>query len=92
MSFSQGNYEAAYQAALAAQRGGGDMSSVFKQLEQKAGELVAQGMATQKSNLPQAKQSWRSVLKMVPASSPNYTKAYSLLNSASTPRRDEDED
>ena len=91
-SFSQGNYEAAYQAAMAAQKGGGDASGLLRQLDQKAAELVSQGLAVQKSNIGQAKQYWRTVLKIVPSSSPNYTKAYSLINSASAPRRDEDED
>ena len=56
-----------------------------RQLEGKASELVSQGQSQQKSNIGQAKTYWRTVLKMVPSSSPNYTKAYSLLNSASAP-------
>jgi len=91
-AFGKGNYEVAFQSALAAQKGGGDSSAIMKQLEQKASELVSQGVAAQKSNVGQAKQLWRSVLKMVPSSSPNYTKAYALLNNASAPKRDEDED
>lgn len=91
-SFADGKYEQAYQAAQAAQRGGSDASGLMKQLEQKASELVTQGQSQQKSNLNQAKQTWRTVLKMVPGSSPSYTKAYGLLNSASAPKRDEDED
>ena len=74
------------------QKSGGDAGAVMKQLEQKASELVNQGVAAQKTNVGQAKQLWRGVLKMVPSSSPNYTKAYSLLNAASPQRRDEDED
>jgi hypothetical protein len=91
-AFSAGQYEEAYTAALAAHKGGADSGPLLKQLEQKAGELISQGVSLQKSNLAQAKQNWRRVLKMVPPSSPNYTKAYSLINSAATPKRDEDED
>jgi tetratricopeptide (TPR) repeat protein len=91
-AFAAGKYEEAYSAALQAQKGGADAGPIIKQLEQKAGELVNQGVAAQKSNIGQAKQYWRTVLKMVPSSSPNYTKAYSLLNSAAKPSRDEDED
>ena len=91
-SLAAGKYEEAYQSASAAQKSGADASAVMKQLEQKASELVGQGVSAQKSNLGQAKQYWRTVLKMVPSSSPNYTKAYSLINSATAPKRDEDED
>ena len=91
-AFAAGKYEEAYAAAVAAQKGGGDAGALMKQLEQKASELVSQGVSVQKSNVGQAKQYWRTVLHMVPSSSPNYTKAYSLINSASAPKRDEDED
>jgi hypothetical protein len=91
-AFAAGQYEEAYSAALAAQKGGGDAGPLLKQLEQKAGDLISQGVSMQKTNLNQAKQNWRRVLKMVASSSPNYTKAYSLINSAATPKRDEDED
>jgi tetratricopeptide (TPR) repeat protein len=91
-SFAQGKFEDAYATAVAAQRSGADASSVLHQLEQKASDLVSQGVSVQKSNLPQAKQYWRTVLKIVPTSSSSYTKAYSLLNSASAPKRDEDEE
>ena len=91
-SFSEGKYEQAYQAALTAQRGGSDVSALLKQLEQKANDLIAQGQSQQKSNVSQAKQTWRLALKLVPLSSPTYTKAYSLLNSTGLPKRDEDED
>ena len=91
-SLADGKYDQAYQAALAAQRGGSDVGALLKQLEQKANDLIAQGQTQQKSNITQAKQTWRTVLKMVPSSSPTYTKAYSLLNSAGVPKRDEDED
>jgi len=91
-SFAAAKFEEAYQSASAAQKSGADASAVMKQLEQKASELVGQGVSAQKSNIGQAKQYWRTVLKMVPSSSPNYTKAYSLINSATAPKRDEDED
>ena len=91
-SFSDGKYEQAYQAALAAQRGGSDVSASLKQLDQKASDLIAQGQVQQKSNVTQAKQTWRVALHMVPLSSPTYTRAYSLINSTGVPKRDEDED
>jgi hypothetical protein len=44
-----------------------------------------------KSSVPQAKQFWRQVMKMVPPSSVQYARAYQLINSASG-HKDEDED
>ena len=92
-AWSAGNYDQAFQAATLAHKGGSpEAAGILKQLDQKANEMITQGVALQKSNVGQAKQLWRGVLKMVPATSPTYTKAYSLLNNVSTPKRDEDED
>lgn len=92
-AMSAGNYEQAFQAAQAAQKSGvPEAGAILKQLDQRANEMIWQGQGLQKSNVGQAKQLWRTVLKMVPPSSPTYTKAYSLLNNVSTPKRDEDED
>jgi hypothetical protein len=63
-----------------------------KKLEAKANELIAAGQKVIKTNAPQAKSHWRTVIKMVPAGSPVYLKAYQLLNNAAGSGRDEDED
>jgi hypothetical protein len=90
-AFQGGKYDQAYQAALLAQKYGAGDGGMMKQLESKAAELIQKGQGMQKSNLQQAKSLWRMVCKMVPTSSPNYAKAYGLINNASGPARDEDE-
>jgi hypothetical protein len=90
-AFSGGKYDQAYQAVLLAQKYGAGDGGMMKQLESKAAELVQKGQSMQKSNLAQAKTLWRMVTKMLPTSSPNYAKAYGLINNASGPARDEDE-
>ncbi len=81
----EGHYEPAYQAARAARKYGAAEPELFSRLEAKAGELVERGQGLEKSDLEQARSCWRTVLKMVPPTSPLYAKAYSLLNS---PRSD----
>jgi hypothetical protein len=90
-AFSGGKYDQAYQAVLLAQKYGAGDGGMMKQLESKAAELVQKGQSMQKSNLAQAKTLWRMVTKMLPTSSPNYAKAYGLINNSSGPARDEDE-
>jgi len=91
-AFGAGKYDAAFSAAKEAQRGGVDASALLKQLDLKAADLVQKGQAMMKTNLVQAKNNFRMVLKMVAPGTANYTKAYQLLNSASGAHRDEDED
>jgi len=90
-AFQGGKYDQAYQSVLLAQKYGAGDGGMMRQLESKAAELVQKGQGMQKSNLQQAKTLWRMVCKMVPTSSPNYAKAYSLINQSSGPARDEDE-
>jgi tetratricopeptide (TPR) repeat protein len=91
-AFGAGKYDAAFSAAKEAQRGGVDAGAILKQLDLKASDLVQKGQAMMKSNVAQAKNNFRTVLKMVAPGTANYTKAYQLLNSASGAHRDEDED
>jgi tetratricopeptide (TPR) repeat protein len=91
-AFAQGKYDQAFQAAQQAQKLGASDGGMMAKLESKAQELTNKGVAIQKSNLAQAKQYWRQVLKMVPAGSPTYNKAYTLVNNTGGPHRDEDED
>jgi tetratricopeptide (TPR) repeat protein len=91
-AFSQGKYEAAFAAVTQAQKSGAGDGGMLKQLENKAKELNDKGAAMQKSNLPQAKQYWRQVIKMVPSSSQQYARAYQLINSTGGGHKDEDED
>jgi hypothetical protein len=91
-AFSQARFDVAFAAAKEAQRSGVDAGPMLKQLDAKAADLVQKGQAAQKANPAQAKASFRMVLKMVAPGTPNYTKAYQLLNSTSGPHRDEDED
>jgi tetratricopeptide (TPR) repeat protein len=86
-AFTQGKYDVAFALANAAKD-----QAMLKQLDGKAAELVTKGQGMQKSNLVQAKQYWRMVIRMVPVGSPNYTKAYQLLNNAGAAHKDEDED
>jgi hypothetical protein len=91
-AFSAGKYEQAFAAVQAAQRAGAGDGGLLKQLEAKAKELTDKGAAVQKSNPAQAKTYWHQVIKFVPASSPSYARAYQLLNSGASGRKDEDED
>ena len=45
-----------------------------------------------KSNINGAKILWRQVVKMVPATDPNYAKAYQGLNTATQAHTDDDEE
>jgi tetratricopeptide (TPR) repeat protein len=91
-AFGAGKFDQAYQAISVAQKYGAGDGGLSKQLEAKANELFAKAQGMQKTNLPQAKVQLRMILKMIPTSSPTYTKAYGLLNNSSGPHRDEDED
>ena len=91
-AFAQGKYDVAYAAAQQAQKLGAGDGGMMKQLEAKAKELTDKGAAVQKSNPPQAKGYWRQVIKMVPTNSPNYARAYQLLNAGGGAHKDEDED
>jgi len=91
-AFSGGKYEIAYQTMQAAVKAGAGDGGLAKQLETKATELVNKGVAAQKSNPNQAKDLFRTVVRMVPPTSPSYVKAYGLLNNASAKKKDEDED
>lgn len=91
-AYAAGKYEQAFAAAQTATKYGAGDGGVLKLLEGKAGELVQKGIAVQKSNPPQAKQFWRTVIRMVPTTSVNYAKAYQLLNNGSGAHKDEDED
>lgn len=91
-AFSNQKFDQAYTLALQAQKAGAaDAGGVLKQLNDKAGELVAKAQGMQKTQPDEAKKLARQVQKMVPAGSPNYTKAYQIVNSSGAPRRDEDE-
>jgi tetratricopeptide (TPR) repeat protein len=90
-AFGQGRFDVAFQLATAAHKNGAGDGGLFQKLESKAGEMTAKGESLKKSNPNQAKTLWRMVIKMVPVGSPAYAKAYALLNSASAPHRDEDE-
>jgi pSer/pThr/pTyr-binding forkhead associated (FHA) protein/tetratricopeptide (TPR) repeat protein len=59
-------------------------------LEGKARDLYNQGAALSRSKPDEARALWRRVLKMVPAQSPWYSKAYAALNKSSK-SQDEDE-
>jgi tetratricopeptide (TPR) repeat protein len=91
-AFGAGKYDVAFSAAKEAQRSGVDAGAILKQLDLKAADLVQKGQSMPKSNIAQAKNNYRMVLKMVAPGTPNYTKAYQLLNAASGAHRDEDED
>jgi hypothetical protein len=91
-AFSQGKYEQAFAAVQAAQRAGAGDGGLLKQLEAKAKELTDKGAAVQKSNPGQAKTYWHQAIKIVPASSPTYARAYQLLNAGGGAHKDEDED
>jgi hypothetical protein len=91
-AFGQGRYDVAFQLATAAHKNGAGDGGLFQKLEAKASEMTAKGESVKKSNPNQAKTLWRTVIKMVPAGSPVYAKAYGLLNSASGPHKDEDEE
>jgi tetratricopeptide (TPR) repeat protein len=91
---AQKRYEAAKKAADAAVNYGAGANAMVKRvrtaLERKAGEFYQAAIKTQKNNPTDAKKLLRRVIKMVPADSPWYAKAYEKLN-ARTRERDEDE-
>ncbi|HEX4459871.1 MAG TPA: FHA domain-containing protein [Polyangia bacterium] len=91
-AFAAGRYEAAFAAALSAQRAGAGDGGVLRALDAKAKELTDKGVAVQKTQPAQAKTYWRQVIKMVPTTSPTYIRAYGLINQAGGGHRDEDED
>jgi tetratricopeptide (TPR) repeat protein len=91
-AFAQGKYDAAFAAVQQAQHAGVGDGGILKQLESKAKELTDRGASMQRSNLTQAKQYWRLVIRMVPPSSPSYARAYQLLNQGGGGHKDEDED
>jgi tetratricopeptide (TPR) repeat protein len=91
-AFAQGKYEAAFAAVQQAQKLGAGDGGMMKQLEAKAKELTDKGAAVQKSNPVMAKGYWRQVIKMVPTSSPQYARAYQLINAGGGAHKDEDED
>jgi tetratricopeptide (TPR) repeat protein len=91
-AYAAGKFDVAYNAVQVATKMGAGDGGLMKQLEAKAKELTDRGVTVQKANPQQAKQLWRQVIKMVPTSSPNYARAYQLINSASSGHRDEDED
>lgn len=73
---------------------GGDatVARVRKALEREAGKMYSQAKKDMKKSPDKAKKNLRSILKMVPASSPWYAKAYKLLNSRKkSKKRDADE-
>jgi hypothetical protein len=91
-TFAQGKFEETARAVQTAQKLGAGDGGMGKQLEVKAAELVQRGQSLAKSNPAQAKTLWRTVTKMVPASSPAFLQAYKLLNNTGTGKSDEDED
>ncbi|HWE29025.1 MAG TPA: hypothetical protein VHB97_13550, partial [Polyangia bacterium] len=91
-AFAAGRYEAAFAAALSAQRAGAGDGGVLRALDAKAKELTDKGVAVQKTQPAQAKTYWRQVIKMVPTTSPTYIRAYGLINQAGGGHKDEDED
>lgn len=91
-AFSQGRYDVAFNAVQQAQHLGAGDGGMLRQLEAKAKELTDRGAAMQKSNPGQAKMYWHQVLKMVPTTSPQYSRAYQLLNQNAGGHKDEDED
>jgi tetratricopeptide (TPR) repeat protein len=91
-AFAGGKYDIAFKTMQDAVKAGAGDGGLGKQLEAKAAELVNRAVAVQKSNPNQAKDLYRTVVRMVPPSSPSYVKAYGLLNNASAKKKDEDED
>ncbi|MCA9666252.1 MAG: FHA domain-containing protein [Myxococcales bacterium] len=88
-------YSTAYAAVRVARKYGGNsaqLASVVKQLEGEAQRLFTRGYTIRSSNPAKAKRMWQQVLKMVPAGSAIYTKAYKWLNSSGPSYQDEDED
>ena len=90
-TFALGKFEETVKMVQLAQRSGAGDGGMSRQLELKANELVQKGQAAAKSNPAQAKQYWRTVLKIVPSSSSSYVQAYKLLNEGTRGGSDEDE-
>lgn len=97
LSYMQaGKFEAARAACDAAVNYGvGTDSTVAKvrqMLEAEAKKMYTKGAAMEKTDADEAKGLYRRILKMVPADSPWYTKAYAALNKPSANKnQDEDE-
>jgi hypothetical protein len=92
----QGKFEQARQACDAAVNYGvGNDSVILKvrqMLEGKAKEIYNKGVSLEKSSPAEAKNQYRRVLKMVPADSPWYTKAYAALNKPSANNHDDEDE
>lgn len=92
-AFSRGQYELCYYAVRVAQQNGGaqsQVSRILKQLEDKATQLFKNGYVVKDSNPGRAKAIWRSVTKMVPASSDIHQKAKKYLNEISGKKKEEE--
>lgn len=91
---AQKRYEAAKKAADAAVNYGAGANATVKRvrnaLERKAGEFYQSAIKMKKKKPNSARKLLRRVIKMVPADSPWYAKAYKALN-ARNKSRDEDE-
>jgi len=91
---AQRRYEAAKKAADAAVNYGAGadptVRRVRKALERKAGDFYKSASGMMKKKKTSAKKLLRRVLKMVPADSPWYGKAYKMLNARSTTRDDDE--
>jgi tetratricopeptide (TPR) repeat protein len=91
-AFGAQKWDVAFDNAKAAQRFGGDDGGVQAQLKAKAAEFNTKATGMQKTNLNGAKALWRQVMRMVPASDPNYVKAYQSINAATASHKDDDEE
>ncbi|MBZ0238605.1 MAG: hypothetical protein K8M05_40205, partial [Deltaproteobacteria bacterium] len=67
------------------------VANVRSSLERKAGELFASAQQLMKSQPEEAKNRLRTIMKIVPADSPWYSKAYKQLNQRKKAAADEDE-
>jgi hypothetical protein len=67
------------------------VSNVRSSLERKAGELYASAQKLRSSKPEEAKTLLRKIMKIVPADSPWYSKAYKMLNQRKAASADEDE-
>lgn len=92
-SIAAGKLENAYAYANMAEKYGGSGDPIVQKvrlaLELKAKELYSKG---QSSKGEAAKAAWRRILKIVPATSPWYQKAYTAVNAAPSGGVDEDEE
>ncbi len=67
------------------------VANVRSSLERKAGEFYASAQKLMSSKPEEAKTLLRNIIKIVPADSPWYSKAYKLLNQRKAAGGDEDE-